>query len=97
VDLFGEQTVQVAATAAQAALLLLAAVLLMLLSVHLATSAMEKPLLARVPRRTGRLVLPDSSEMISDLGLRTRLPTRGPPGSSIHRRDLDPPGASRSG
>jgi hypothetical protein len=105
VDLVGEQTVQTAVTAAQAALLLLAGVLLMLLSVHLAKSAIQRPTLARVRWRTGRLVLPDSSEMISDLGLRTRLPARGPPGgppagspdSPIHCRAQDPPGDANSG
>jgi len=97
VDLFGDQTVQVAATAIEAAIVLLAALLLMLLSVHVAKSAIARPMLARVPQRTGRLVLPERFEMISDAGLQTSLPTRGPPGSFIHRRAQDPPGRPLSG
>ena len=68
VDLFGEQSVQVVVTAFQSAMVLLAAVLLMLLSLHLVTSAVAKPLLSRVPQRTGRLVPPDRSELLRDLG-----------------------------
>jgi hypothetical protein len=93
VDLFGEQSVQVAVTVLEAAMLLLAASLLLLLSVHVATSAMPKPMLARVPRRTGRLVLPEVSEFHPAPGLETSLPTRGPPGSSVHRVS-SPPGTA---
>jgi len=72
-------------------------VLLMLLSVHLATSALQRPTLVRIPRHTGRLVLPDQSETLSDLGLQISLPTQGPPDSSIQRRFHDPPGDSLFG
>ena len=90
-DLFGEQSVQVVATTVYAALVLLTAGLLMLLSVRLARLAIEKPMLARVPLRTGRLVLSDQSEKCSDAALQRSLPTRGPPGSSIHGTSSPPP------
>jgi len=83
VDHFGEQTVQVAVTAVTAAIVLLLAMLFMLLAVRIATLAMPKPMLARVPLRTGRLVLPETSQIPWDLGLKTSLPTRGPPGGSL--------------
>ena len=98
VDLFGEQTVQVAATALSAAMMLLAGALLMVLSVHWVRSAMPKPMLARVPQRTGRLVLPESSDLSSELGRQTSLPTRGPPDWSLYSHAAeDPPGDLLSG
>jgi hypothetical protein len=97
VDLFGDQTVQVVATAFQAALMLLAGVLLLVLSVRVVTLAIVKPMLAPWPQCAGRLVLPDRSEIISDSGLRSRLPARGPPSSRALSRFQDPPGDSRSG
>jgi hypothetical protein len=92
VDLFGEQTVQVAVMLVHSAWVLVVGTLFMLLSVRLATSAMQNPMPLRVPLRTGRLVLPERSQMPWDLALQTSLPARGPPGcappfavSSLHR------------
>jgi hypothetical protein len=85
VELFGEQSVQltaqVTAMIVHSAWVLVVGTLFMLLSVHLATSAVQKPAVARVPTlRVGRLVLPERSQMPWELGLQTSLPTRGPPG-----------------
>ena len=92
-DLFGEQTVQVAVTAVTAAIVLLVAVLFMLLAVRIATLALGTPMLARAPLRTGRLVLPEMSQIPWDLWLKTSLPTRGPPGgSSLYGTTSPPPG-----
>jgi hypothetical protein len=89
VDLFGEQTVEAMANSLQVAFLLLAGVLLLLLAVHLATSAVERPVLARITWQTGRLVTPsDSDGIVQRIGLRTSLPTRAPPGA--------PPGTDSS-
>jgi hypothetical protein len=96
VDHFGEHTVQMVMGTLDAAVLLLAAVLLILLSVHLATSAIERPTLARVPARTGRPVLPDRSGLHAEIGLHTTSGARAPPGASL-RPSPAPPGDSRSG
>jgi hypothetical protein len=89
VDLFGEQTVEAMANSLQVALMLLAGVVLLLLAVHLATSAVEKPVLARITWHTGRLVTPpDSHGNVQRIGLRTSLPTRAPPCGDA------PPGSS---
>ena len=80
VDLFGEQTVEVVANSLQIGLWLIAGVLLLLLVVHVATAAVEKPVLVRIPQHTGRLVTPpDDSGIVRCVGLRTSLPTRAPP------------------
>jgi len=91
VELFGEQTVQVMATVINAAIVLLMAVAFMLLSVRLARLAIPKPALARVPLHTGRLVLPERSDMPSELRLQRSLPTRGPPGSMLCGTSSPPP------
>ena len=90
-ELFGEQTVQVMATVINAAIVLLMAVAFMLLSVRLARLAIPKPALARVPLHTGRLVLPELSDMPSELRLQRSLPTRGPPGSRLCGTSSPPP------
>jgi hypothetical protein len=96
VDLLGEQTVQVMATVINAAIVLLMALLIMLLSVRLARLATGKPALARVPlHTTGRLVLPDRSDMPSELRLQRSLPTRGPPGSVLCGLTSSPPRPAR--
>ena len=91
VDHFGEQSVQVMATVINAAIVLLMAVAFMLLSVRLARLAIPKPALARVPLHTGRLVLPERSDMPSELRLQRSLPTRGPPGSMLYGLTSSPP------
>ena len=90
-ELFGEQTVQVMATVINAAIVLLMAVAFMLLSVRLARLAIGKPALARVPLHTGRLVLPERSDMTSELRLQRSLPTRGPPGTMFYGLTSSPP------
>lgn len=65
---------------AHSAWVLVVGTLFMLLSVRLATSVIERPTLVRAPLHTGRLVSPEPSELLADLGLQTSLPTRGPPG-----------------
>jgi len=97
VDLFGEQTVEVVANSLQIGVMLMAGVLLLLLAVHVATAAVEKPLLARVPQHTGRLVTPpDSSGIVRSIGLRTSLPTRAPPGAPPGTDSSPPPWFSPS-
>ena len=94
-DLFGEQTVQVMATVVNAAIVLLMAVAIMLLSVRLARLAIGKPALARVPLHTGRLLVPEQTDMPSELRLQRSLPTRGPPGSMLYGLTSSPPRPAR--